>query len=716
MNQRKWSRGTIPAYATVLTAVTVQLCATIMLHYGYTTEQSISLTNLGKWLCRPEREIPLFVMGCATALFMGLIANRGIPSFLARKAFTPDEHESLSRTLFFLSIGSFVLYIPLAYDQLIQLTSSSPHHAYDLVPYLLPAVLLLGLSTVEVLIGPSARSRASSVVHGVLPFLFIVLLLPKDWHALSGYYFFNDDMLHHMNFFVVTPYVNVMHGKVLALEAYSQYGLGWPTLFSYLFSIESASYALFFLSFILITIVYLGTFYGLLRLVTGNYVLALTGLLLWYALVSMKHGHPFWGGPQALPARYPFDAVIMISAYAFLRSGRHHYSLIISCLLGMALFWITDTGVFIVVAVGAMSVLQLVNAVQAKTVRWESYKQGVLLHGAVFFLTLLSLLFIATQGALFKLAFWRGWLGGLLDSGGGLGYGSIPFVLTGFGGLLLFCLLMFLYMTPVIRAGHRALSGTLSARETFLALVGIYGLELMLTFVSQSRETDALQKYMHPAIILVLSYYAYGWRMKRLDFLPSRRFLLDGVALGLPLVLAIYAAMSISGDKGLLPLQDNLWESQHVHRAGNTYSPKAKLELRSLTELNQQGMDDLVPLFDTVMDSTSQGKEASIAVLSLLDGTLYLATGARPCLDQPYLYSILTTEGREAVLTEILDEQPVLVVLQVGVLPQLTDSLLGALEDSSRYFQENLGRRYRLKERIVSHEVWELKPAESIEK
>lgn len=709
MNQQAWSKGTHSAHAPVMTAVCVQLCATVMLRYGYTTDENFNLTNLGRWLGRPEREISLFVTGCALALIAGVIASVIGERMLARRPLSPEDRDAISRTLLFLSIGSFALYVPLAYDQLFQLTSVSPDHLYDLVPFLLPSAMLVGLSLLETMKGPTARSKISTLLHGFFPYLFIVLLFPRDWHALSGKYFYSDDMLHHINFFVVTPYVNVAHGKILAIEAFSQYGLGWPTFFNYMLSPESASYTIFFLSFILATILYLGIFYGLLRMLTGHYALAATGLLLWYFLLSMKFGEPFWGGPQALPARYPFDALILICTYQFLRTKQPRYSFALSALLAAALFWITDTGIFILVAVNFMIAIRLVNDVRDRSLDWITFRRSSITNLATGSLVFLVLVFVAVQGAIVSPAFWSGWLSGVNDSRGGLGYGSIPMESTGFGGLLLFCLLMFFYLQPVIRAGHRALNGTLSNRDAFFALVGVYGLELMLAYVSQSRETNAIQKYMHPAIILALAYYAQGWRMKRFRLSPLKRLSLDLVALTLPLAIAVYAAFTVSGDQGIIPPYDDLWEAQNVYRGPATYSHQAKIEYRGLPESSLQDVADVDRLFERAHELPDN---ESIAVLAQLDGALHLATNTQPTLDRPYLSSVFTVSARRAALEKIFEEKPRLVLLRVGPLPHFSDKLIASLQDSSDYFHDELGARYTLKEIIGAFEVWELSAAE----
>lgn len=707
MSQRKLEGSHIPAYGTVLVAVCVQLCATLMLLYGYTSEQSTALTHMGQWLCRPEREIAIFVIFCVVALLAGGVGNKLFPSILASARANASHAEAQSRTLSFLSLGSFLLYIPLAYDQMLQMNSPSPHHAYDLIPFFLPAVMLIVLAGVECLLGSTTQSRWASVMHGIGPFLFVALLLPKDWHSLSGYYFFQDEMFAHLNFFAVTPYVNAVHGRVLAAEAYSQYGLGWPTLFATFLSPENAQYAIFFLTFILFTVFYLGTFYGLLRMVTGNYLLALTGVVLWYGLVSMKHGHPFWGGPQALPARYPVDALVLGSLYAYMRTGRRYYAWAATGLLALALWWVMDTGVFLVVAVTGMLLLCTLNQVQGKTFNAKHYKQFALSHVALWGISVLVLVLISVRGAVFTKAFWSGWGGGLIDSGGGLNYGAIPFSMTGFGGLTLFVLLMYLYMHPILRALHRALNGTMTAREAFWAVVGMYGLELMLSFVSQSRETNGLQKYMHPAILLILGYYAMGYRMNYPRLPRAYRPVVNSLVFGIPLLLATGFALTVSQDKGLWPDQEGLWERQQVMRGADTYFTEGRLELRALSQEQQQQVRALAPIFELVRAAHVTGE--GVAVLAGVDGALHLATDTRPYLGSPYLFTILTVEGRDDTLRQILDAAPEQVLLQVGYLPEFTDNMQGNLQDTISFFQENLGEKYQLTERLDAYEVWTLK-------
>jgi hypothetical protein len=678
-----------------------------MLHFGFTTDHSIELTELGNRLVRPEREIPLFVFGCAIALVAGLAACFVGKWFSTKRQFTYQEQTAFSQTLVFLSVGSFILYIPLAYDQMYQLSSTSPHHRYDLLPYLFPAALLIGLSLIETFAGPTASSRRSSIAHGILPFIFILLLFPRDWHALTGTNFYIDDMLHHINYFVVTPYINLTHGKILAAEAYNQYGLGWPTFFGYLVPLEKADYAIFFLVFIFATVLYTISFYGLLRLVTGSVGLAFTGLLLWYFLVSIRFGTPLWGAPQTLPVRYLFDALIMGSMYLHLRTGRRKFSLGTATLLGMALFWITDTGIFIVVAVVATYVLNRIQSFSKRSLNVKETLKNEMVHVTFFLASFLALVFISVQGAMFTSEFWNGWTGGILDSGTRLGFGSIPFMLTDFGGLTLFCLLMFLYMGPIVRAAYKAFNGKLVARDAFFALVGIYGLELMITFVSRSREADSILKNMHPAIIIALGYYSHWWRMKRPSVPSLRRPLVDGLAVGIPAVLFFCAALLVSNDKGIIPLYDDLWTSQHVNRNVNAYYAPGKLELRDAPEIDRMGMEEFTPLFELMAEY--KNVSASVAVLSPLDASIYLATGVRPCLDRPYLYSIMTVEHRNQALAKILDETPAAVIIQTGPLPQLTGFYFDVLKDSTEFFKENIAQEYEWKDTHGAYEVWEPK-------
>jgi len=705
MKEPRWNSGNFPTYATVAIAVCVQCCATAMLHFGFTTDHSIELTELGNRLVRPEREIPMFVFGCAVALVVGLAACFVGRWLLSRKQFTQQEEGAFSRTLLFLSIGSFVLYIPLTYDQLFQLSSTSPHYRYDVLPYLFPGALLLIFALAETVLGPTTSSRRSAVAHGILPFLFILLLFPRDWHALSGTNFYIDDMLHHINYFVVNPYINLSHGKTLAAEAYNQYGLGWPTLFGYLLPLAKADYAIFFLVFILATAIYTLSLYGLLRLVTGSVGLAFAGLALWYFVVSLRFGAPLWGAPQTLPVRFIFDAVIMAAMFMRLRTGERKYSFVTALLLGIALFWVTDTGIFIVVAVFATYVLTRIQTIQEGSLDVKGTLKTEFRHVSFFLIPFLLLVFLSVGGAMFSSAFWNGWTGGILDSGTRLGFGSIPFMLTDFGGLTLFCVLMFFYLGPVVRGAYKAFTKNLTARDAFFALVGLYGLELMITFVSRSREADSILKNMHPAIVILLGYYSHWWRMTRASYPSQRRRVFDSLAVGIPAIAFSCAALFVSSDKGIIPTYENLWTSQHVNRNPPAYYVPGKLEMRKVPENERPDMAALTPLFEAMKNYESQ----SVAVLSPLDGSIYLATGVRPCLDRPFLYSIMTVDHRNQALEQILDEKPVAVIIQSGPLPQLTGFYFDALKDSTTFFQEKLTDTYERKHTHGLYEIWEPK-------
>ena len=187
----------------------------------------------------------------------------------------------------------------------------------------------------------------------------------------------------------------VAAGRTLLAELPSQYGL-FPEMLAPLFRLTGLSVLSVSSCFALMQVVSMAAlFYLLSRLVKSRVLLTVTGLALvaltFETVLHYVHNDDCYF--QYWPIRFFWPALSLLVLYGFAKRMTLGRSAVVSLIGGISLLWNIDTGLFVVLAYGALLVVRAIIAVvrhpepacQGHPCVWPAatYFRALLLHGAI---------------------------------------------------------------------------------------------------------------------------------------------------------------------------------------------------------------------------------------------------------------------------------------------------------------------------------------------
>ncbi|MBL8014167.1 MAG: hypothetical protein JNN05_09995 [Candidatus Omnitrophica bacterium] len=199
----------------------------------------------------------------------------------------------------------------------------------------------------------------ASVIKPLASMSFVVLLiamiyLPNPEACLAR--MFMGEQLHHYDSYIMAPGWAHMSGLRLNMDVISQYGVGMPIVLSELtrffggFSYLSVLHVLT----VMMILYFIGSFIFL-RQWLNSALLAMTGTL--FALkIHMFHTgiFPFiFTLPSTTVSRYVFDLPVFFLLYYHIRTGNRVLPLLAAILCGIAIFYVTSTGMCLALALAA---------------------------------------------------------------------------------------------------------------------------------------------------------------------------------------------------------------------------------------------------------------------------------------------------------------------------------------------------------------------------
>lgn len=346
--------------------------------------------------------------------------------------------------------------------------------------------------------GP-ARSRWWSAWDLIVPVLIVAFIYVTSWREVAGKQFLEETLLH-WDYFAMGPALSFTHGYALGSEIHSAYGVGWPVVFSGL----SEWFPLSFGRMIQVASIYtclhfLGA-YVFLRLMVRRPLLAAVGVVLAMLpyFVAME-GLVIWRVPNVTAMRWSFDVWCLIAMTMYVRTGRRAWALAGGAIVGLAVFFVIDTGMELVAAFGFFWLcLLLYRPDRGRVVR--DLALVLVLAPAV----LSAGLAIAGRGDIFNPAFVKGWLEAPLEFGGG--FGMLPMaIVANPQTIIAFGVLFLTYITTAGYALSRAQHGeTDPADRVFVLITGFlafYGLMVLVKYMGHSAEL-IFYRLLMPAALL----------------------------------------------------------------------------------------------------------------------------------------------------------------------------------------------------------------------
>jgi hypothetical protein len=444
----------------------------------------------------PEREMMLYVLGCAVGALLAL-------GLACTWQWRLRKHEEGLRQRWAAATVTYVLLFSVALvawstsylceTANLLLVPPVPGVLHVLSVLAVPQLLVLALA-VFVFFAPIGTSAAPhgrrSVWDYAMPVVVFALLYVPDCVLLAGYSF-QQEGCHHLDFYAMAPTLAFSHGKALGTEFFSQYGVGWPMVFAALRPILSISYAHMLNVFILYGCVYFCGVYFLLRLLTRSGVWAAFGTAL-CILLEVFHGTdaapwPIWLFPSSTVIRSTMDIWCFLCLYLFADSGRWRWAAGAAAASALGVVFETDTGIYLAVALTAvlLACFWLRDAQGNRVVGPPRiFLWNCLMVAGVWLAVVLAMLVIASRGTLVSMAFWRGWLEALLAYGSGIS--SIPMKETPLTSVQGFLFVLLLLTGMVAWCGIELATSRGNARVLVFGGIALYGLATQLLYVNRT--------------------------------------------------------------------------------------------------------------------------------------------------------------------------------------------------------------------------------------
>lgn len=340
------------------------------------------------------------------------------------------------------------------------------------------------------------RFRPADVIFPVL--VVLVLYLP-GWRRLAGNAFSGEELLH-IDYFAMGQAVAFDKGVALGSGMHPYYGMGWALLLSKMPLIGDLSYGRFIRLEVVYGCIYFVGVYAFLRLLTRRWQWAVAGTTLAVLLqlfASYSDAFVMWRFPSATVLRWMFDIWFFLACLAYLRTKKDGWLVAGGLILGLALLFQTDTGMYLGVAAAFfwLCLWRLEPGSGRRLLRTAAVAGG----GG--FAILFAGLGVASRWTLFDQAFWEGWLENLRLTRAGATL--LPILgLSGPRVMFFFALMMITYLAiagyAVVQFAHRRLTPD----AILLGTIALYGFFTLLYFVGRSNPHNLFRPAVPFAILL----------------------------------------------------------------------------------------------------------------------------------------------------------------------------------------------------------------------
>lgn len=312
--------------------------------------QQITLIERSSEL-RPEREVAFY----RTAVFL-ILAFQGGLFFKFRKRLSDQTLSKELRSALWAE-GTWVLLASIVLFKMHIL-----HYPF-LLKVLLCAILTVSLLTKIFRVGfernierfcawqiPERRFRLFRKLCDVaVPLLlFLVLFIPDVKGAVQK--IFLEDKFVHFDVFVMSPAWAFLKGGLPNFDVVSEYGFGLPVMIGTLAKwFGGLTYESVLMIFVAMSLFYFFLAYVLLRIWLGSVSLSAI-VLLWLLNLQMFQVGTYpiaWKIPQMQVVRSFFDMPFLLFLFLHTKTKRKYYLFAMSLCTGFALFYITDSGIYL---------------------------------------------------------------------------------------------------------------------------------------------------------------------------------------------------------------------------------------------------------------------------------------------------------------------------------------------------------------------------------
>ncbi len=371
------------------------------------------------------------------------------------------------------------------------------------------------------------RVPGQARIIDALAVLFIInAVAVKDIHLSLGQMFMVDHW-HHLDTMITSPAWAFLKGGVLNVDQFSHYAIGLPVVLGFLTTLTgSFSYPHLLGVMIALTIAYYVVFYALVNKWLGSRAVALAAVVL---LIKWQMYHPgvvpfVFNYPSATPLRFGLDLLVLGFLLMHLRSMRRVWLWAAAASVGFNLFYMIDTGLYLMVAFISYLGCYYVRQLQDKQLAWQ--RAALLFLGLIGFAVLVCAASLyGVQGkALLSIEFWQNMAERtqIFLSG----HGNLPVyksLMEGrpvefLGGLLI----PLMYTLALIVIGSMFFLRRIAMTHALSVAVIVYGLCLYHYYILRSADTSYDVVIMPLVILLAITIQAacgrwpgYALRIKR---------------------------------------------------------------------------------------------------------------------------------------------------------------------------------------------------------
>ena len=653
-----------------------------------TEDQARLLTESGRYWIRPERDLPIYILGCALCVGTGavFVDRERVPNRLGRLSWW------LGGTLL---LGELILWSGpawlrreglqlavaaagagcIAWNWAISRPGSDPEDQ----------VLSEGFDTGRRF---SLSWKDAAVLMGLLLFLVV-----RDAPRVAGGIFVGEEM-HHWDFFAMAPTLGFQGGAALGRDVYTQYGVGWPMLFTAMGRLVPVSYALMITTASVLGAIYWSASYFLVRYFTNHrlFSLAVTVLGLTLSLFcGMDRGNNVWSWPSSTPMRAPFDVVLLLSTAIYLHRPTAGWAITSGFLLGISVLFGTDTGLFL--GIGLLifwGALLWAIPTRERLGHFSFSSSAAILAGLTGFT-------IAGR-ALPDLGFFKGLLEGVSAASGGLG--SLPIADLGARWIVVFAGMVIVYAGAVGQSLGRLFRRGSRPFDIWVMSSGTYGLLTLLVFVGRSHPYNLFHVSGFFVVFSALLLARHLTAGLLFGSNPARRqSLLSKTAVCTGLVTAVVLLESPG-----LAAYPGFWNPRHPNKTSVSLRSRAT-DLTGLPETLRPYRQDFREATEYLRRQSNLGR--SVAVLDGAGTVFYLESGVKPWGRYCPTFQFKTTfkadvEEFQAVL---LRSKP-----EVVLMSRKSDTWPRRLASEPwRRTRETVRQVYSLTREFGLIEIWELR-------
>ena len=489
------------------------------------------------------------------------------------------------------------------------------------------------------------RLRVGVVDVAVAAVIALVVYVP-GWRAMSGNAF--AEYFLHLDFFAMGPALAFRSGAALGTDVHTYYGLGWPVLVSALGFVGRLSYGRVIQLETIYGCIYFVGVYALVRMLTRSRVWAVAGTALGI-LFSLFAGYSaafvIWRFPAATVLRWAFDVWFFMAALLYLRTRQPRWLLAAGGLVGVAVFFQTDTGAYLAAAFAFLC---------ACTFRMESGTRpglGLVVRAWALGAGLLVLgIAVASRLTAFtSLDFWLGWLENLRLSV----MGATLEPLTGTPGgrpIVIFVAMTAVYLAVAGYAVQQMVRHRLTPTTALLGVVAVYGFLTLGYFVGRSH----LHNLYRPAVPFAIVVAGCGGvatsaaRRRAAELGERWRARAVGAARAAPAVAAAVAVVMLVAHPGMADYPNAFgpeWAYPADARRCLQLEPR---DICGLSVAQEAEADDIRAVAARI--EAEPGPRPKVAVLDEFGPVVHLLADDRPWgLYQPMFSSMFTRHQLDVV-------------------------------------------------------------------